>query len=194
VSNHAVAVPFDEDPVEHASESEDGDRRDPGKHGGSVVSDPTLKATLKERLATEQRDALRAGEKVRLGALRMLTAAVTNREKELRHELTDDELRDVAGREVKKRTESIEAFEAAGRQELADKERAERDAISGYAPKMLSDEAVDALVSEALAATGATSERELGAVMGFVMGKAKGKADGKVVQERVRARLSAGSG
>jgi uncharacterized protein YqeY len=158
------------------------------------VSDPTLKAELKERLASEQREALRAGEKVRLGALRMLTAAVTNREKELRHELSDDELRDVAGRELKKRTESIEAFEAAGRQELADKERAERDAISGYAPEMLSDEEVDALVSEALAATGATSEKELGAVMGFVMGKASGKADGKVVQERVRARLSAGSG
>ena len=67
------------------------------------MSDPTLKATLKEKLASEQRDALRAGEKVRLGALRMLTAAVTNREKELRHELSDDELREVAGREVKKR-------------------------------------------------------------------------------------------
>ena len=149
--------------------------------------------TLKERLASEQRDALRAGEKVRLGALRMLSAAVTNREKELRHELSDDELREVAGREVKKRNESIEAFEAAGRQELADKERAERDAIVDYAPEMLSDDQVDALVDEALAATGATSEKELGAVMGFVMGKARGTVDGKVVQERVRARLSTGS-
>lgn len=156
------------------------------------MSDPTLKATLKERLATEQRDALRSGEKVRLGALRMLTAAVTMREKEVRHELSDDELREVAGREVKKRGESIEAFESAGRQELADKERAERDAIADYAPEMMSDDEVDALVSEALAATGATSEKELGAVMGFVMGRAKGKVDGKVVQERVRARLSAG--
>ena len=153
------------------------------------MSDPTLK----ERLATEQREALRAQEKIRLGALRMLTAAVTNREKELRHELSDEELREVAGREVKKRTESIEAFDAAGRQELADKERAERDAIVGYAPEMLSDDEIDALVSEALAATGATSEKELGAVMGLVMGKAKGKVDGRVVQERVRARLAGGS-
>jgi uncharacterized protein len=153
------------------------------------VSDPTLK----ERLATELRDALRAGEKVRLGALRMLSAAVTNREKEVRHELSDDEVRDVAAKEVKKRSESIEAFEGAGRRELADKERAEREAIVGYAPEMLSDDEVDALVDEAFATTGATSEKELGAVMGFVMGRAKGRVDGKVVQERVRARLGASS-
>jgi uncharacterized protein YqeY len=151
------------------------------------VSDPTLK----ERLAGEQREALRAGEKVRLGALRMLSAAVTNREKEVRHELSDDELREVAAKEVKKRSESIEAFQAAGRTELADKERTERDVIAPYAPEMLSDEEVDALVDEALASTGATSEKELGAVMGFVMGRAKGRVDGKIVQERVRARLGA---
>lgn len=153
------------------------------------MSDPTLK----ERLAGELRDALRAGEKVRLSAFRMLSAAVTNREKELRHELSDDEVRDVAAKEVKKRSESIEAFEAAGRTELADKEKAEREAISPYAPEMLSDEEVDALVDEALAATGATSEKEFGAVMGFVMGRAKGRVNGKVVQERVRARLGAES-
>ncbi|MGH2642173.1 MAG: GatB/YqeY domain-containing protein, partial [Actinomycetota bacterium] len=90
------------------------------------MSDPTLK----ERLATEITGALRAGEKVRLGALRMLSAAVTNREKELRHDLSDDEIRDVAAKEMKKRAESIEAFEGAGRTELAEKERAEREAIA----------------------------------------------------------------
>jgi uncharacterized protein len=154
------------------------------------VSDPTLK----ERLAAEMTEALRAGEKVRLGALRMLSAAVTNREKELRHDLSDDEVRDVAAKERKKRTESIEAFENAGRRELAAKERAEQDAIASYAPERLSEDQVDALVDEALAATGATSETQLGAVMGYAMGKAKGRADGKVVQEKVRARLSGSSG
>ncbi|HEX5937026.1 MAG TPA: GatB/YqeY domain-containing protein [Actinomycetota bacterium] len=153
------------------------------------MSDPTLK----ERLATELRDALRAGEKVRLGALRMLSAAVTNREKEVRHELSDDEVREVAAKEVKKRGESIDAFEAAGRRELADKERAERAAIAGYAPEMLGDDEVDALVDEAFATTGATSEKELGAVMGFVMGRAKGRVDGRLLQERVRARLGTSS-
>jgi uncharacterized protein YqeY len=149
------------------------------------VSDPTLK----ERLAAEMRDALRAGEKVRLGALRMLSAAVTNKEKELRHELSDDEVRDVAAKEMKKRTESIEAFEGAGRLELAEKERAEQAAISSYAPEQLGEDEIDALLDEAFAATGATSEKEFGAVMSFLMGKAKGRVDGRVVQEKVRARF-----
>ena len=149
------------------------------------MSDPTLK----ERLATEITGALRAGEKVRLGALRMLSAAVTNREKERRHDLSDDELRDVAAKEMKKRAESIEAFEGAGRDALAEKERAEREAIAPYAPESLADADLDALVDEAFAATGATSEKEFGAVMGFLMSKAKGRVDGKVVQEKVRARL-----
>jgi uncharacterized protein YqeY len=150
------------------------------------VSDPTLK----ERLATEITDALRAGAKVRLGALRMLSAAVTNREKELRHDLSDEEFADVAAKEMKKRAESIEAIEGAGRTQHAEKERAERDAIAGYAPEPMTEEELDAVVEEALAASGATSEAAFGAVMGLVMGRAKGRVDGKVVQEKVRARLS----
>jgi uncharacterized protein YqeY len=182
---HPVSEPFDEDPVQHTADAEHDDRDDHGKHGRSVVSDPTLK----ERLAVEMKDALKAGEKVRLGALRMLSAAVTNKEKELRRELSDDEVRDVAAKEMKKRTESIEAFEGAGRRELVEKERAEQGAISSYAPAQLSDEQIDALLDEAFAATGATSEKELGGVMSFVMGKAKGRVDGRVVQEKVRVRL-----
>jgi uncharacterized protein YqeY len=154
------------------------------------MSDPTLK----ERLTTELRDALRASEKVRLGALRMLSAAVTNKEKELRHELSDEEVRDVAAKEMKKRAESIEAFEGADRPELVEKERAERDAIASYAPEQLSEDELDALVDEAFAGTGATSEKEFGAVMGSIMGKAKGRVDGKVVQEKVRARLREAAG
>jgi uncharacterized protein YqeY len=154
------------------------------------VSDDSLKA----RLASEITDALRAGDKVRLGALRLLSAAVVNREKEVGHELSDDEVRDVAAKEVKKRSESIEAFDGAGRRELADKERAQRDAIAGYAPEMLAEAEVDALVDEALAATGATSPKQFGQVMGLVMSKAKGRVDGKVVQAKVQQRLgSAGS-
>lgn len=151
------------------------------------MTDPSLK----DRIAVEMRDALKGGEKVRLSALRMLSAAVTNREKDVRHELSDDEVREVAAKEVKKRTESIEAFEGAGRQELADREREERETIAPYAPERLSDAEVDALIEEALASTGATSAKELGRVMGVVMGRAKGRVDGTVVQERVRARLEA---
>ena len=77
-----------------------------------------------------------------------MSIAVTNREKEVLHELSDDEVREVAGKEVKKHAESIEAFEKAGRLELADKERAEREAVSGYAPTQLTEEQVDALIDE----------------------------------------------
>jgi uncharacterized protein YqeY len=105
------------------------------------------------------------------------------------HPLTDDELRAVAGEEVKRRNQAIEAFEGAGRRELADKERAEREVLTAYAPSQLSDQEVAALVDEAIAETGAGSMQDMGAVMGFVMGRAKGRVDGGAVQRMVRERL-----
>lgn len=150
------------------------------------MGDPTLKEQVHEQMTA----ALRAGEKVRLGALRMLAASITNREKEVMHELSDDEVREVAGKEVKRRTESIEAFESAGRVELAQKEGAEREVLQPFASEQLSDAEVDALIDDAISATGATSMAEMGKVMGAVMASAKGKADGSVVQRRVRERLA----
>lgn len=144
---------------------------------------------LKAEIQTQMQQAMKSGEKVRLGALRLLAAAIKNREIEVQHELSDDEVREMAGKEVKKRTESIEAFDAAGRTELADKERQERDIVAVWAPTQLGEDAIDGLVEEALAATGATSPKEMGKVMGFVMGKAKGQVDGTVVQQKVLARL-----
>lgn len=144
---------------------------------------------LKQRLADEMKSALKAGQKVRLSALRLLAASVKNREVELLHTLSDEELQEVALREVKRRNEAIEAYEAAGRQELVDREREERETLQPYIPALLSDAEVDALVDEALAATGAVSPQEMGKVMGFVMGRAKGKVDGRVVQAKVRSRL-----
>ncbi len=144
---------------------------------------------LKDEIQTQMHQALKAGDKVRLGALRMLVAGIKNKEIELQHELSDDEVREVASKEVKKRSESIEAFDSAGRVELADKERAEREVLEVYAPTQLSEEAIDALVDDAIASTGATTGKEMGKVMGFVMSKAKGQVDGKVVQEKVHARL-----
>ena len=144
---------------------------------------------LKTQVQTQMTEALKAGDKIRLGALRMLSAAITNREKELMHDLSDDEVREVAGKEVKKRTESIEAFDGAGRTELADKEREERAVLEAFAPSQLSEEATDALIDEAFAATDASTPQELGKVMGFIMGKAKGQVDGGAVQQKVKARL-----
>jgi uncharacterized protein YqeY len=150
------------------------------------VGDPTLKAQVHEQMTA----ALRVGDRVRLGALRMLAASITNREKEVLHELSDEEVREVAAKEVKRRTESIEAFESAGRAELAEKELAERDVLEPFAPEQLADADVDALIDGAISATGATSMQDMGRVMGSVMSSAKGRVDGSVVQRKVRERLA----
>jgi uncharacterized protein len=145
--------------------------------------------TLKEQLREEITAALRAGDKVRLSALRMLSAAVTNREKDVMHELSDEEVREVAAKQVKQRAESIDAFDRADRTELADREREERSVIEPYAPVQLDEGQIDRLIEEALAATGATGPQDLGAVMRSVMGRAKGQVDGSLVQRKVRERL-----
>jgi uncharacterized protein YqeY len=148
--------------------------------------------TLKERLSQETTAALKAGQKVRLAALRLLSAAVKNREVELRRELSDDEFLEVAAKQVKQRRESIEAFEAAGRTELADREREEEAVLSAYLPEPLGDDELDAIVEEAIATAGATGPGDLGKVMGAVMARVKGRADGRTVQAKVRDRLGAG--
>jgi uncharacterized protein YqeY len=149
------------------------------------VTESSLKSEIHEQMTA----AMKARDEVRLPALRMLVSAIRYREDELGHELSDDEVREVAGNQVKKRGESIEVFEQAGRTELVAKEAAERDVIAAFAPEQLSDDAVDALVDEAIASTGATSMQQMGQVMGAIMSTAKGKVDGSVVQAKVRARL-----
>jgi hypothetical protein len=152
-----------------------------------MVSDPTLKEQIRDEMTT----AMKAGDRARLSAMRMLSAAITNREKEVLHELSDDEVREVAAREVKRRNESIEAFERGGRPDLVEKETAEREILARYAPEQLSEAEVDALIEEAIAASGASSPQEMGKVMGLVMSEAKGRVDGAAVQAKVRARLAA---
>src|SRR5829696_4626042 len=115
----------------------------------------TVAMSLKDQIKAQTTAAMKSGDKVTVGSLRMLSAAITNREKDVRHELSDDEVRVIAGKELKKRTESIEAFDAAGRTELADKERAERAVIEPYAPAQLDDAVVTELIDGAFAATGA---------------------------------------
>jgi uncharacterized protein len=149
----------------------------------------TGEGSLKARLAEEMKAALKGGQKVRLSALRMLAASVKNREVELRHPLSDEEFVEVATREVKRRREAIEAYTGAGREDLADREREEEEALQSYVPAALSDAEVDAAIEEAVAATGASGPGDLGRVMGQVMAKVKGRADGRAVQAKVRARL-----
>ena len=144
---------------------------------------------LKDEIHRRMTAAMKAHDDVSLGALRMLLSAIRYKEDEVGHELSDDEVRAVAGSQVKKRTESIEAFEGAGRSELAAKEAAERDVVAQFAPEQLSEEAVDALVDEAIAEVGATSMKQMGQVMGAIMRSAKGTVDGAVVRAKVQARL-----
>jgi len=144
---------------------------------------------LKERLAAEMRAALKAREKIKLGALRLLSASVKNREVELRHPLNDEEFVEVAMREVKRRKEAIEAFSGAGRDDLVAKESEERRVLESYLPAALGEAELAALVEEAISATSAAGRGDLGKVMGYVMGKARGRVDGKEVQARVRERL-----
>ncbi len=146
--------------------------------------------SLKDRLAGEMRAAMKARDAVRLGALRLLTAAVKNREVELRHPLSNEEFIEVATREVNRRREAIEAYEKAGREDRASTEREEQRVLESFLPAALSEEELATLVEEAVAATGATGAGDLGKVMGYVMGKARGRVDGKAVQARVRQRLN----
>ena len=149
------------------------------------MTDQSLKSEIHEQMTA----AMKARDEVRLGTLRMLISAIRYKEDEVGHELDDDEVREVAGSQVKKRSESIEAFEQAGRSELVAKETAERDVLSAFAPEQLDPEQVDALIDEAISATGATSMQQMGQVMGAVMGRAKGKVDGNAVQAKVKAKL-----
>lgn len=151
------------------------------------MSEPSLRDRIQADLTT----AMKARHAVRVGALRMLITALVNREKELRRPLTDDEVREVAAREVKRRTESIEAFEAGGRADLVAKETAEREILTAYAPAQLSEAELDRLIEEAIAEVGAAGPGDLGKVMGKVMGAARGRVDGSEVQRKVRARLGA---
>ena len=128
---------------------------------------------------------MRGGEALRRDTLRMATSAAYNVEKRNGHPLTEDELLAVLSREVKTRRESVEAFRAGGREDLATKEEAEIAILSEYLPEALTEAEIAALVTEAIAATGAASARDMGKVMGWLSPKTRGRADGKRLSELV---------
>jgi uncharacterized protein YqeY len=144
------------------------------------------------RVSEDLRAAMKSGQKVRLAALRMLATSIRNREVELRRDLSEEEFLEVVAREVKRRKEAAEAYEGAGREELAARERQEQDALEAYLPAALSDEEVARLIEEAVSATGASGPGDMGKVMSHVMGKARGRVDGSAISARVRERLAGG--
>ena len=133
---------------------------------------------------------MRGGDSLRRDVLRMAANAAYNVEKRNQQALTDDEFLGVLTREVKTRRESVDAYAKAGRADLADKEQAEIDILQEYLPQALGEAEIDALVDEAIGATGAMSARDLGKVMGWLAPRTRGRADGKVVSARVASALA----
>src|SRR5690606_10932264 len=146
-------------------------------------------SSLKERIAADLRDALRAGEKTSLSAVRMLQAAITEREKSGAGPLTEEDYLAVVQKQAKQRRDAAEQFRAAGRTDLAEREEAELAVVEGYLPAQLPDEEVERVVREVVERTGATSMKDMGRVMGEAMGALRGQADGRRVQAVVRALL-----
>jgi uncharacterized protein YqeY len=146
--------------------------------------------TLRERLHDDTTAAMRSGDALRRDVLRMAQNTMYNIEKAKKVTLSEDEVLGVLTREVKTRRESVEAFRSGGREDLAAKEEAEIAILQGYLPDALTEAEIGALVEEAVAATGASSARDLGKVMGWLSPKTRGRADGKVVSGLVAQALA----
>jgi len=147
--------------------------------------------SLLERIRDDLTAAMRSGDTLRRDVLRMATSAAYNVEKQNRRPLTDDEVVAVLAREVKTRRESVEAFRKGGREDLAVREEAEIAVLEAYLPRQLDDVELWSLVDEAIAATGASSARDLGRVMGWLAPRTRGRADGRRVSELVARSLAA---
>jgi uncharacterized protein YqeY len=145
--------------------------------------------TLKERITEDMKAAMRASEKERLSTIRLVQAAIKQREVDERITLDDAQVLTVLEKMVKQRKESIAQFEQGNRKDLADKERREIELLQGYLPAQLPAAELDALIRDAIAATGAASIKDMGKVMGVVKSKAAGRADMAAVGARVRAAL-----
>ena len=145
--------------------------------------------TLKERITEDMKTAMRAGEKERLGTIRLVLAAVKQIEVDERITLDESRMLSVLEKMVKQRKESIAQFESGGRADLVAKEAAELAVIQGYLPAPLSESDLDALIAEAIASTGAASIKDMGKVMGVVKSKAAGRADMAAVGARIKQKL-----
>ncbi|HEY0768027.1 MAG TPA: GatB/YqeY domain-containing protein [Steroidobacteraceae bacterium] len=144
---------------------------------------------LKERITEDMKSAMRAGEKERLAAIRLALAAIKQREVDERIALDDGQVLAVLEKMIKQRRESIAQFESGGRADLVAKETAEIAVLQGYLPAQMSEAQIDALIGEAIAATGAASIKDMGKVMAVVKPKAQGRADMGAISARIKQRL-----
>jgi uncharacterized protein YqeY len=145
--------------------------------------------SLKERITDDMKAAMRSGEKERLGAIRMITAAIKQREVDERILLDDTQVISVLEKMIKQRKESVTQFLAGKRQDLADRETAEITLLQGYMPAALGDAEIEALIGAAIATSGATSIKDMGKVMALIKSQLAGRADMAAVGAKIKARL-----
>ena len=148
--------------------------------------------SLKERITQDMKDAMRSGDKERLGNIRMLQAAIKQREVDERIMLDDTQVLAVVEKLIKQRKEAIAQFEAGGRADLAAKEKTEIELLQAYMPEQLSSAEVEALVATAIAETAASTIKDMGKVMALVKTRAAGRADMAAVSAIIKAKLGAG--
>ena len=145
---------------------------------------------LEQKLVDDMKSAMKSGDKMLLGSIRMLRAQLKNASIAKGKDLSDEDVIEILSREAKKRKESLELYKKGGRADLVEKEEKELAIITSYLPEQLSQDEIEKIVDEIIAETGAESLRDMGKVMGAVMQKVKGRADGKIVQEIVKKKLS----
>ncbi len=146
--------------------------------------------SLKQQITEDMKAAMRARDTARLGAVRLLLAAMKQREVDERIELSDPDVIAIIEKMIKQRRDSISQFEAAKRQELADAEKFEISVLQGYMPQQMTEDEVAAAVAEAIASSGAKSPQEMGKVIALLKPKLAGRADMGKVSAQVKARLS----
>jgi len=144
---------------------------------------------LKLRIQEATKAVMKARDRRRLAALRLVNADIKRVEVDKRRELSDKGIIAVLSRMLKQRNDSLSQFRAAGRDDLADQEQFEIDVITGFLPTPLSQAEIDALIDEAIAAVGASSMRDMGKVMGKLRGAAQGRADMRAVSNSVKVKL-----
>ena len=145
--------------------------------------------SLKEKITEDMKNAMRAGEKDRLATIRMILAAIKQREVDERIQLDDSQVLAAVEKMIKQRKEAIAQFESGGRADLVAKESAEIALLQTYLPAQLSDAEIDGLIAAAIASTGAATIKDMGKVMGVVKLKAAGRADMAAVGARIKQKL-----
>jgi uncharacterized protein YqeY len=146
-------------------------------------------SALKQQITEDMKAAMRAQDKSRLSTIRLITAAIKQREVDERIELTDADVLAILDKMLKQRRESIAQFDQAGRTDLSAKEKDEMAVIQAYLPAALGDAEIDAMITEAVAATGAAGIKDMGKVMAALKPKLQGRADMSVVGGRIKAKL-----